>query len=399
VVLAAGKAACAMAEVLEDLAEDRIAAGLAVTKDGHALPLRRIAVREAGHPVPDARSEAAAREALALVSAARAEDVLLVLLSGGASSLLTCPLPGLRLADLAETTAMLLAAGAEIDELNGVRKHLAELTGGRLAQHAATHRIEVFVVSDVPGDRLDVIASGPCAADRTRFEDAVAVLERCGLLERVPVSVRAHLESGVRGQVPESLGPGDPQLARVRTSLLASNRDARAAAALAAERRGLRAVPLGEGLHGEARTAGRCLAALGRAVRGDAPVCLVAGGETAVTVRGPGRGGRNQELALAAALDLAGDARVALLAVGTDGSDGPTDAAGAYADGGTLERAAKRGIDGREALERNDSHGFFVAEGGVVRTGPTRTNVMDLALVLVSPAARSLEYPLFRSVS
>lgn len=384
VVLAAGKAAAAMAAALEEVAGPRIAAGLAVTKDGHGLPLARTRLREAGHPVPDRRSEQAAREALALVESARPEDVLLVLLSGGASSLLAAPAPGLSLLDLARTTEALLAAGAEIGELNAVRKHLSAVAGGRLAQRAVCRRIEVLALSDVPGDRFDVIGSGPFAPDPTRFAEALAVLERRGVREAVPRAVLAHLEAGVRGALPETPEPGAPELARVRSTLLASNRTAARAAAGSARRRGWRAPVLDGALRGEARCAGRRLAALARALRAPDPVCLVAGGETTVRVRGPGRGGRSQELALAAALDLAGVAGVTLLAAGTDGSDGPTDAAGAFADGGSVARGRGRGRDPAADLAANDSHGFFAAEGGLLFTGPTRTNVMDLALVFVA---------------
>ncbi len=385
VVLAVGKAAAAMARELERVAGERVAAGLAVTKPGHGLPLRRVALLEAGHPVPDARSTAAGREALRLVEACRPEDVLVVLLSGGASALLSSPQPGLGLDDLVATTALLLRSGAEIDELNAVRKHLTELSGGRLAARATSGRIEVCVVSDVLGDRLDVIGSGPCAPDPTTFADALAVLERRGILGRVPVAVRSHLRAGARGERKESPKPGDPVFARVTTTLLASNREALDAAAYEAAARGLRAVVVSDRLRGEARDAGRRLAGLGRALRCRGPVCLLAGGETTVRVRGTGRGGRSQELALAAALALQGDPRVALLAAGTDGSDGPTNAAGAYADGGSVARGGRLGLDAGTCLERNDSHGFFAREGGVVRTGPTGTNVLDLVLVHVSP--------------
>ncbi len=385
-VLAIGKAAAPMAAAVEAVAGDRIAAGLAVTKDGHGTPLAQMPLREAAHPVPDARSESAAREALALVASADRDDVLLVLLSGGASSLLTCPAPGLTQAELAATTQLLLAAGADIEELNTVRKHLGALAGGRLAQHARCDRIELLVVSDVPGDRLDVIGSGPLSADPSRYGDALAAVARCGARTALPPRVLAHLEAGAAGRLAETPKPGDAALARVRAHVLASNATAREAALAAARAQGARACDLGAVLRGEARTAGARLAALARSLRAERTLCVVAGGETTVRVRGAGRGGRNQELALAAAFGLAGDARATLLAAGTDGSDGPTEVAGAFADGGTLARARRLGLDARAALERNDSGGFFSAEGGAFVTGPTRTNVMDLALLWLEPA-------------
>ena len=381
VVLAVGKAAAPMAAAVEEVAGDRIAAGLAVTKDGHGAPLAGIALRETAHPVPDARCERAAHEALALVESARREDVLLVLLSGGASSLLACPAPGLSLPELADTTRLLLAAGAEIEELNCVRKHLGALAGGRLAQRAASARIELLVVSDVPGDRLDVIGSGPLSPDPTRYQDALAAVERRGVGERLPARVLAHLTAGAEGRLPETPKPGDPTLARVGVHLLANNGAARGAALEAARSAGARSFDLGAVLRGEAAGVGARLAGLARALLTGGTLCLVAGGETTVTVRGPGRGGRSQELALAAALGLDGDPRTTLLAAGTDGSDGPTAAAGAFADGATLARARRLGLDARGALARNDSGAFFEAEGGLFVTGPTRTNVMDLALL------------------
>jgi glycerate-2-kinase len=387
IVLAVGKAAAPMAAAVEAVAGERIAAGLVVTKDGHGDALVRMPLREAAHPIPDARSERAAREALALVAGAGPDDVLLVLLSGGASSLLTCPAPGLAQAELAAVTQLLLSAGADIEELNTVRKHLSAVAGGRLAQQARCQRIELLVVSDVPGDRLDVIGSGLLSADPSRYGDALAVVERCGVRAALPARVLAHLEAGAAGRLVETPKPGDPLLARVRAHVLASNATARSAALAAARAQAALAFDLGGGLRGEASTAGTRLAALSRALRSDRRLCLVVGGETTVRVRGPGQGGRNQELALAAALALAGDARATLLAAGTDGSDGLTSAAGAFADGGTLERARRLGLDARAALARNDSGGFFCAEGGRFVTGPTRSNVMDLALLWFEPGS------------
>ncbi len=382
VVFAAGKAACTMAAALENVLGDRIVRGLAVTKDGHALPLRTLVTIEAAHPVPDQRCAHAAAEALALAGSVEREEALIVLLSGGASALLTAPPAGLEQEDLARTTADLLAAGADIEDLNCVRKHLGTVSGGRLASRARGARVVELVVSDVIGDRLDVIGSGPCSADPTTFGDALAVLERRGLRERVPRAVVAYLEAGAQGKLPETPKPGDPALRRVVARVIAANSDALEAARREAERAGLRAIIASREVAGEARVAGKRLVALTRALRAEGPLAILAGGETTVTVRGPGRGGRNQELALAAALALEGAPQIALLAAGSDGSDGPTDAAGAFADGSTLARGRALGLDAHQALLENDSYAFFAAEGGTFRTGPTRTNVMDLVFLL-----------------
>jgi glycerate-2-kinase len=384
-VLAAGKAAPGMAAALEEIAGDRIAGGLVVTKDGHGRPLAALALREAGHPVPDARSEEAGRALLACARDGDRGEVIVVLLSGGASALLACPLPGLTREAVARTTTLLLASGAAIDELNCVRKHLCDVTGGRLARAVGGRAIHLLAISDVIGDRLDVIGSGPCTADPTTYADALGVLRARGLAEAVPAAVRGHLEAGMRGERPESPKAGEACFSAVRATVVASNRDALRAAREAAEAAGLRFVTLAGALQGEAREAGRRLAALARAARPRAPTLVAAGGETTVALRGTGRGGRNQELALAAAVGLAGLPGATLLAAGTDGTDGPTDAAGAIADGGTVARGAACGASAAEALAGNDSHSFFLREGGLLRTGPTGTNVMDLAFLLLLP--------------
>jgi len=386
VVVAAGKAAAPMAAALEAVAGDQVARGVAVTKDGHGRRLARLALREAAHPVPDARCEAAAREVLELARGAAPDEELVVLLSGGASALLACPAPGLSLADLAAATELLLAGGADIEETNAVRKHLSALSGGRLARAWAGGPVTVLAVSDVPGDRLDVIGSGPCAGDPTGFADAVAVLRRRGPWERVPEVVRVHLEAGARGEREETPGPGDPVVARVVSRVVASNAMALEAARRAAVARGLRAEVDPEPLAGEAREAAPRLLQRARKASGGAPLVWLAGGETTVTLgRSPGRGGRNQELALAAAVALDGAGDAALLAAGTDGTDGPTDAAGAYADGGSVRRGTALGLDAARLLDHHDAYRFFDAEGGLLRTGPTGTNVMDLALFRIDP--------------
>jgi glycerate-2-kinase len=381
-VIAAGKAAAALAEAFEAQARALTLRGLVVTKDGHGRPLRSLDLREAGHPVPDARSAAAGRAVLAEAASAGPDEALVVLLSGGASALLTAPLPGLELADLRTTTELLLLSGADIAELNCVRKHLTAVSGGRLAAATRAARVWVLAISDVLGDDLGTIGSGPCAPDASSYADALAVLARRALLGEVPHAVRSHLEEGAAGRRPESLRAGDPAFGRVRHVLLATNRDALAAAAGCGRARGLEVHVLSDRLRGEARVLGRRLAALAgalRPVRGAA--LLLAGGEPTVTVRGPGRGGRASELALAAALELGGRSGVALLAAGTDGTDGPTDAAGAYVDGGTCARGAALGLDAAACLAANDSYGFFAVEGGSLHTGPTGTNVMDVVLV------------------
>lgn len=380
-VLAIGKAACAMAHRFETRAGARIARGLAITKDGHARTLAHFRVLLAAHPVPDARSVSAADAALGFAAGVPPRDTLVVLLSGGASALVGAPCEGVGLDALAATNAALLASGAAIDETNCVRKHLGRIGGGRLAAASAAHRLALVAISDVPGDRLDVIGSGPCTADPSTFADALAVLARRGLRERVPSEVVRALEAGARGERDETLDATDAALARVRARITARNADARTAVVAAAARAGLPAVDAGETLAGEAREAGAGIVERAREALGGRAGIAVFGGETTVTVRGDGRGGRNQELALAAALAGAGRAGWVLLAAGTDGGDGTSDAAGAFADGETLARGARAGVDAEASLARNDAHRFFAREGGALRTGPTGTNVMDLAIV------------------
>lgn len=383
-VVAAGKAAAAMALAFEARAGDRVAGGVAIAKDGHASPAPRLHTVFAGHPVPDARSESAGELALAEARLAGQGEWLVVLLSGGASALLAAPLPGLVQADVRRTTELLLASGAPIGELNVVRKHLTAASGGRLAAATRAARIVVLAISDVLGDPPDAIGSGPCSADPSSYADALAILDARSLLDSVPRAVRGHLEAGARGERPESPKPGAPAFARVRYEVLASNRDAVQAALAEARARGVTARALDPALEGEAREAGTRLAEIALAEPAVIETLLVAGGETTVTVRGAGQGGRSQELALAAALALDSRSGVALLAAGTDGTDGPTEAAGAFADGGTVARGRAAGRDATADLAANDSHAFFAAEGGLFLTGPTRTNALDLVLALRS---------------
>lgn len=384
VVLAAGKGAVPMADALCEALPGRALRGLVVTKEGHGRAASGLETRESTHPVPDDRSEAAGRAALDLVASGAPGECLVVLLSGGASALLACPAPGLTLSDVSETTDLLLASGADIEAMNVVRKHLSAVGGGRLAQAWRGGPIFLLAVSDVPGDRLDVIGSGPCSADPSSFSDAWGVVEAFGLARALPERVRRHLEAGCRGEIDET----PKRLAGAHAAVIASNERALAAVESAARADGLRVVRSREPLGGEAREAAARALSEARAAAREGPCLWLAGGETTVRLEvleglTLGRGGRNQELALAAARAIDGDGRVSLLAVGTDGTDGPTDAAGAFADGGTVARARALGRDASDALARHDAYAFFDAEGGLLRTGPTGTNVMDLLLISV----------------
>jgi hydroxypyruvate reductase len=385
-VVGAGKASGAMAAAVEALLGDRLDRGLVVVKDGYTAPTTRIALREASHPTPDARGLAATAEMLRLVRDLRADDLLVVLLSGGGSALLEQPVPGLDLPALQATTGLLLRAGAAIGEVNAVRKHLSLVKGGGLARVAAPATVLALVLSDVLGDPLDVIASGPLAPDSTTYADAGGVLARYRLWDRVPPGVAEHLRAGIAGRAPETPKAGDPVFARIRHIIVGHNALAADAATERARALGLNTLLLSTYVEGEAREVGRVLAALARelADRGAPlrrPACLVLGGETTVTVRGDGLGGRNQEVALGAVAGLAGLRDVLVLSAATDGGDGPTDAAGAWADGTSMDRATALGLDARAHLARNDAYHFFAALGDLVRTGPTLTNVNDLMFV------------------
>ncbi len=388
-----GKAAAPMLVAAEGILGDRLDAGLCVTKRGHGLPLGRSRLMEAGHPVPDEDGLAASGEVERLLRGATRDDLILVLLSGGGSALLPAPAPGITLAEKQSVTSLLLASGADIGEMNCVRKHLSRLKGGGLARTAAPARVATIVLSDVVGDPLDVIASGPTVPDPTSFGDALEVLRRRGLVDRVPGTVRQRLLAGARGELPDTPKPGDPLFRRCRVLLGGTNRLALDAAARKARALGYRPLVLTTTLTGEAREIGAMLAALAREVRASGrpvapPCCLLSGGEPTVTLRGNGKGGRNQELALAAAFGLESLPGVALLAAGTDGTDGPTDAAGAICDGDTLARARAGGLDPARHLANNDAYPLLAAIGDLLITGPTRTNVMDLHAVLVAGTPR-----------
>ncbi len=388
-VAAVGKAAAAMARGAAQALGKRLAGGVAIVPAGQATGVPDgFEVHGGGHPIPNEAGAEGARAILRLASDLRAGDALLCLISGGGSALATLPPEGITLAAVQATTEELLRSGATIGELNCVRKHLDRLKGGRLAREAYPSRVVALVLSDVVGDPLDVIASGPVTADPTTFGEAVAILERHRVWERVPFPVRRYLAGGRSGRAPESPKPGDACFERVAAEIIGSNRLAAEAALAEAERRGYNTLLLTTWLTGEAREAGRVLAAVGREIRTggrpvNPPACVAAAGETTVTVRGHGRGGRNQELALGAATGLEGTENILVASIGTDGIDGPTDAAGASADGTTLERARRQGLDPARALADNDAYPFFRALDDLIVTGPTGTNVMDVALVMV----------------
>jgi hydroxypyruvate reductase len=382
VVLGCGKASGAMARAAEEVLGDRIDDGFVVVKDGYTVPLRRIRLAEAGHPVPDARGLAASARLLELAARAREDDLVLFLVSGGGSALTPAPAPPVTLEEKQHVTRLLLAAGATIGELNAVRKHLSRFKGGILARAAWPASVVTLALSDVIGDPLDVIASGPTAPDPTTFAMALDVLERRGVRDHAPASVVGRLHAGLRGEVEETPKPGDPVFSRVRNLVIGNNALITGAAMATAQRLGYRTHFLGREIQGEAREIARELVARARQL--EPPACFVAGGETTVTVKSQGRGGRCQEFALAAALAMQPGDGVTVLAAGTDGTDGPTDAAGAIVDGGSLGRGRAAGVDPVRALEDNDSHRFLRASGDLLVSGPTNTNLLDLYLLLRS---------------
>lgn len=388
-VAAIGKAAAAMARGAVRALGERARPGVLIVSenDGAETP-PDFEVFRGGHPVPNAASVAGAEAIARLADGLGEGDRLLFLISGGGSALMTLPPAGLGLDDVLATTKALLRAGATIGELNAVRKHLDELKGGRLARRASPARVLGLVLSDVVGDPLDTIASGPLSADPTTYSAAIDILRRRSVWEAVPEAVRRHLERGAADEESESAKPGEPCFETTEVAVVGNNRLAAEAALDEAEKRGYRTLLLTTSLTGEAREVGGVLAAIAREMRVSgrplaSPACLVAAGETTVTVRGQGRGGRNQELALGAALGLEGIESVLVASAGTDGIDGPTNAAGAWADGETLARAAMRGLDARAALEDNDAYGFFKPLGDLILLGATGTNVMDVQVVLV----------------
>jgi glycerate 2-kinase len=390
-LVGAGKAAAPMAAAVEEVLGERLARGVVVTKYGHHYPMGKTRLLEAGHPVPDRNGLAASGEIAALLEEAREGDLVIVVLSGGGSALLPAPPPSISLEEKMAVTSLLLGCGATINEINAVRKHLSLLKGGGMARLAAPAGLLTLILSDVVGDPLDVIASGPTVPDPSTFTDALGIVQHYRLEGEVPPTVLAHLQRGAAGSVPET-PKGDALFFRSTINLLVGNNAmAIAAAAAKARQLGYSTLILSTTITGETRPVAGMHAAMAREIVATGnplppPVCLMSGGETTVTLRGNGKGGRNQEFALAAALEIEDLPGVLILSAGTDGTDGPTDATGAFADGTTVRRGRAANLDALSHLEKNDAYPFFAALHDLLQTGPTNTNVMDLRLVLVKPA-------------
>ena len=387
-VIGAGKASASMAQAVERVLGERITAGTINTKYGHAVRLKRVAVQEAGHPVPDEAGVTGAVRIAGLARHAGTRDLVICLISGGASALTPLPSASITLAEKQQTTKLLLDCGADIKEINAVRKHLSDFKGGQLARLAAPATLITLMLSDVIGDPPDAIGSGPTAPDTTTFANARAILEKYGLPGKVPPTVIGRIDRGARGEIADTPKPGDPAFRRTQNVIVGSNRLAVEAARDKARELGYRTLVLSTMIEGETKDVARMHAAVAREARASGqpvrpPACIISGGETTVTIRGRGLGGRNQEFALAAAMDIAGLEDVVVLSGGTDGTDGPTDAAGALADGETVAQAAARGLNAARMLAENDSYHFFEAIGDLMKTGPTRTNVMDVRLMLI----------------
>lgn len=386
-VVGAGKAAAAMALAVEQHWPGAAPLeGLVITRYRHGLPTGRIKVLEAGHPVPDAAGEQAAADILRRVKSLTADDLLLVLISGGGSSLLSLPAEGIAMADLKDVTRQLLRSGAPIQSMNIVRKHLSAIQGGKLAA-ASRAPVLALIVSDVTGDDPTHIASGPCAPDPSTYRDAIGILERYAV--NAPVAVAKHLARGANGDIAETPKPGNPLFAKTENRVIATAQQSLEAAAAFFRSQGVQPAILGDSVTGEAREVAKVYAALAQQVRRHAtpwqpPVALISGGECTVTVRGAGRGGRCAEFLLSLALELEGTPDISALACDTDGIDGSEDNAGAILDPATLQRARNRGLDPAALLDNNDAYRFFEDAGDLVMTGPTRTNVNDYRAILVS---------------
>jgi glycerate 2-kinase len=387
-VIGGGKAGGSMAQAVEEILGQRVTAGLVNVKVGYGAETETIRLNEADHPIPDAAGMAGTKQMAELARQATDDDLIICLISGGGSALMTLPAEGITLADMKSLTDALLRCGATINEINAVRKHLSQTKGGNLARLAYPTEIVSLILSDVVGNPLDVIASGPTVPDTTTFADAYSVIEKYGLLGELPRPIVERLRQGKEGLIAETPKEGDESFTQTYNLIVASNEVAAEAAIAKAEELGFHALLLSTFVEGEAREVAKVFAAVAKEILHSGrpvprPACVVAGGETTVTVRGSGLGGRNQEMALSAAPEIAGLEDVMIIPLATDGTDGPTDAAGAIADGFTLRRAQEAGLSATQYLANNDSYHFFQQLGDLLITGPTNTNVNDLTFTFV----------------
>ncbi|NIG56899.1 glycerate kinase [Chitinophaga sp. Cy-1792] len=395
VVVGAGKAAAAMATELEKILLPFLPlTGVVVTKYEHALPLQQLEIMEAGHPVPDDNSVLATAKVLTATSGLQDNDLVILLLSGGASALLADVPEGCTLAEVQQLFTLLLHSGADIQEMNTIRKHLSGVKGGQLAKKIYPATLCTIMISDVPGDKPEVIGSGPGVPDPGTFQESLAIISRYHLTKKIPASILLHLEKGNTGAIPETPKPGDPAFKNVHNYLAGTNHAALKAAAAKAEQLGYQVLLQEDFVGGDARTAARALVDQALAVTATSPVCILQGGETTVSVTGNGKGGRNQELALAGLIALSAHPReaagITLLSAGTDGTDGPTNAAGAIVDAYTIAAARTLKLSPVAYLENNDAWNFFRQTDDLLITGPTQTNVMDIQIVLIMPVSSSL---------
>jgi len=388
-VIGAGKATAPMAAEIENLLGDKVAKGIINVKYGHTSKLGRIKLIEAGHPVPDKNGRQGAEAIIGLVNNAGKDDLILCLISGGGSALLPLPFPGLTLKDKQDTIKILLSCGAAIHEINALRKHISMIKGGRLAQAAHPASLVSLILSDVVGDNPEVIASGPTIPDSSGFDDCMKIIDKYNIRKKLPKAVIRHIKDGISGRVPETPKTGDPAFDNTYNLIIGSNIEAISAASKKARELGYKTMILSSMIQGDTTQVAHVHSAIAREIiqTGNpipSPACILSGGETTVTIKGKGLGGRNQEFALAAVIDIASTENIVILSGGTDGTDGPTDAAGAIADTNTLSRATDMGLNPGYFLANNDSYHFFQKLGDLLITGPTNTNVMDLRIVLVA---------------
>ncbi len=387
-LIGAGKGTAPMAKALEDILGDHLTEGWIIVKYGYGMPLEKTHTMEAGHPIPDEAGLKATEVVLDQIRECTEEDLIICAFSGGGSALLPAPSPPINLDQKQETTRLLLDSGATINEINAIRKHLSGTKGGWLAKTAVPATLVSLILSDVIGDRLDVIASGPTVPDESTFADCTEIIQRYDLVDRLPETVAEYFRQGTAGMVPETPKVGDPAFSRVQNLIVGNNRGALLAAQEQAISLGYKTMILSSQIEGEAREVAQVFAAIGKEICQaglpiSPPACVLAGGEPTVTIQGKGKGGRNQELALACAISIDGWDRIFLLSAGTDGTDGPTDAAGAIVSGLTCRRARQADLNPYSYLLANDSYSFFESLGDLLKTGPTRTNVMDIICMLV----------------